>query len=269
MRAWKRAPLVASRWREGHCETDADSHAMRFLCYPLIQARAGASAAFRGPAEKFGGSPRILLQRSLPRVKILVLAKAPEPGRVKTRLATGIGNEAAARLHARLVERTLSVASSAAVGDVVLCCAPDTTHPFFARMATKFGVVLVNQGGGDVGVRMASALARFPPAILVGCDCPVFAPAHFASAARALGEGADIVLTPAEDGGYVLVGVREPQPHLFADMEWGDAAVLARTRARIDALSLRSVELETLWDVDRPADLARLRALAPGWLERE
>lgn len=202
-------------------------------------------------------------------VRLLVFAKAPEPGRVKTRLATDIGAEAAARLHARLVERTLAVAVSAAVGEVVLCCAPDTAHPFFARMAARFGVVLAGQGSGDVGMRMASAFARFHPAILVGCDCPLFAPAHFASAARALDEGADVVLTPAEDGGYVLVGVRKPQSHLFADMQWGNAGVLARTRARIDALNLRAIELETLWDVDRPADLMRLRALAPYWTEDE
>jgi hypothetical protein len=131
-------------------------------------------------------------------------------------------------------------------------------------MTQAFGVALAPQGEGDVGERMACALERFRPAILVGCDCAAFTPDHLQRAANALAEGADIVLTPAEDGGYVLVGVRASQPGLFAGMTWSHPGVLRETRVRAAALGLSLVEMETLWDVDRPADLERLRALMPG-----
>jgi rSAM/selenodomain-associated transferase 1 len=202
-------------------------------------------------------------------LRVLVFAKAPEPGRVKTRLAAAIGEAAAVRLHARLVVRTLATAVAARAGEVVLCCAPDTSHPLFIAMTEAFGVALAPQGEGDVGERMARSLERFHPAILVGCDCPAFTPEHLHRAANALANGADVVLTPAEDGGYVLVGVRVAQPGLFAGMTWSHPGVLEETRLRAAALGLSLVEMETLWDVDRPADLDRLRALMPSLEERD
>lgn len=202
-------------------------------------------------------------------MKLLVFAKAPVPGEVKTRIAAEIGAVNATRLHEALVGRTLAVAVAADLGDVVLCCAPDVSHPFFARMQRELGVALEPQTGADLGERMAAALARHRPAVLVGCDCPVLSSAHLQSAAQALASGADVVLTPAEDGGYVLVGVHAPQSGLFAGMTWAHESVMAETRARVAALGLSCVELETLWDLDRPADLRRLRRLAPAWLGRE
>jgi hypothetical protein len=126
-------------------------------------------------------------------------------------------------------------------------------------MQRELGISLEPQVGGDLGERMAAALARHCPAVLVGCDCPVLSSAHLQAAAQALASGAGVVLTPAEDGGYVLVGVNAPQPGLFAGMTWGHERVMAETRARVAALGLRCVELETLWDLDRPEDLLRLR----------
>lgn len=197
-------------------------------------------------------------------MKVVVFAKAPVPGQVKTRLAVELGDLGAARLHEAMVGRTLAVAVAADVGDVVLCCTPDASHAFFTRMARELGVALDAQGPGDLGARMARALGAHAPAVLVGCDCPVLAARHLQAAADALIAGADVVFAPAEDGGYVLVGTNAPQPELFAGMAWGHAAVMAETRARVAALGLRRVELETLWDVDRPADLARMRVHNPG-----
>jgi hypothetical protein len=202
-------------------------------------------------------------------MQLLVFAKAPVRGEVKTRIAAKIGAVAATRLHEALVGRTLAVAVAADIGDVVLCCAPDTSHPFFGRMQRELGVSLAPQVGDDLGERMAAAFARHCPAVLVGCDCPVLSSAHLQAAARALASGADAVLMPAEDGGYVLVGLNAPQSGLFAGMTWGHERVMAETRARAAALGLSCVELETLWDLDRPADLHRLRGLAPAWLGRE
>jgi hypothetical protein len=79
--------------------------------------------------------------------------------------------------------------------------------------------------------------------------------------ARALRNGHDAVFGPAEDGGYVLVGLRRPQPHLFSRMAWSTSMVMPETRSRAHALGLRVMELPTLWDVDVPADLPRLGTL--------
>lgn len=200
--------------------------------------------------------------------RVLVFAKAPVPGTVKTRLAPRHGAEGAAALHVELVERALEVACAAAVGPVELCCAPDATHPFFAVCAARHGVVLAPQGTGDLGARMHRALGRAiasgaSRAVLIGTDCPVMTPAYLAGAATALAESAPIVLGPAEDGGYVLVGARDRVPDaLFDRIEWGTADVLATTRLRLADAGLDWHELATLWDVDHPADVDRWRALA-------
>jgi len=109
---------------------------------------------------------------------------------------------------------------------------------------------------------MASAFAEHAGALLlIGTDCPALTVEHLTSAATALRNGNDAVFIPAEDGGYVLVGLRRPQPGLFEGIDWGTGKVMAQTRERLAALGLRWVEPATLWDVDRPADLCRLAAL--------
>jgi rSAM/selenodomain-associated transferase 1 len=190
---------------------------------------------------------------------LLVFARAPTAGRVKTRLAPLLGAQGAARLHARLVERTLRTARAAGIGPVYLYCAPGVNGKVFRRLRERFGVRLRPQGRGDLGARMDRALRAHPGAVLIGSDCPAFRPADLRAAARALRSGADAVLAPAEDGGYALIGVRRSARALFAGVEWGSARVLAQTRARLKRLGWRWKELRTVWDVDRPADLARLK----------
>jgi hypothetical protein len=185
------------------------------------------------------------------------------PGRAKSRLAPLLGAEGAARLHARLVRRTLRTARDSGFRHIELCCAPHRKHPFFVQCARRFGVSLAAQGGGDLGRRMHRALARalreHGQAILIGSDCPALRPSDLRAAARALRAGADAVFAPAEDGGYPLVGVRRSSPRLFARVDWGSSQVMAQTRARLRQLGWRWTELRTLWDVDRPEDLRRLR----------
>ena len=103
------------------------------------------------------------------------------------------------------------------------------------------------------------ALAGAPAAIVIGCDCPALTPGHLREAAVALVGGADAVLVPAEDGGYVLIGLGRVEASLFERIRWGESSVLAETRERLAALGWRWRELETLWDLDRPEDLARFR----------
>ena len=99
--------------------------------------------------------------------------------------------------------------------------------------------------------------------LIIGTDCPALATDHLREAAQALRDGHDAVVIPAEDGGYVLIGLRRPAPALFSDMIWSTSEVMEETRRRIAALGLAWQELPPLWDVDRPQDLPRLRMLAP------
>ena len=109
-----------------------------------------------------------------------------------------------------------------------------------------------------------ACLAPFAPGptLVIGTDCPAFTVDHLRAAADALDQ-ADIVLIPAEDGGYVLIGARVAHPQLFSDVAWGTAAVTQETRARIASLELRCVALDPLWDVDTEDDLARFEREFP------
>jgi uncharacterized protein len=199
---------------------------------------------------------------------VAVFAKAPQPGAVKTRLAGFLGAEGAAELHARLAAHAVETAVAAAVGPVQLCCAPDTDHPFFATLQRRLGVELVAQRGADLGERMRNAFepifASGRRMVLIGSDCPSLEPADLCDAAAALASH-DAVFAPAEDGGYVLVALARALP-VFEDMPWSTAQVMALTRERLKAAGARWHELRTLWDVDRPEDLARLQqaGLVPG-----
>jgi rSAM/selenodomain-associated transferase 1 len=194
---------------------------------------------------------------------LIVFAKAPRPGRVKTRLARALGAAAAARLHARLLERALASARQARCAEVELHCAPDCAHPLLRRVARRYRARLRAQSGGDLGERMhrafAGALGRSAAAVLVGSDCPGLGPRALRAAFDALAGGMDAVLAPAADGGYALLGLRRAAPRLFESIAWGGPQVLEQTRARLAAAGLRWRELAQVRDVDRPADVARLR----------
>jgi len=190
---------------------------------------------------------------------LIVFARAPEPGRVKTRLAPLLGERGAALLHARLVEQSLRTANAAGFVRVLVYCAPSAKRDFFRRLQERYGVRLHSQGRGDLGERMYRALRRHPGAVLIGSDVPALRPADLRAAARALAEGADAVVAPAQDGGYALIGLRRAARGVFAGVDWGGSRVLAQTRARLRALGWRWTELRTVWDVDRPGDVARLK----------
>lgn len=192
--------------------------------------------------------------------RVVVMARAPIAGQAKTRLIAALGADAAARLQARLTRRALSTAIAAEIGVVSLFCAPDAGHPFFRQCAEDFGVELANQHGSDLGQRMADAFRRLlpdGPVILIGSDCPALSAADLQAAWDAL-QFDDVVLTPAQDGGYVLIGLRRFAPRLFEEISWGSSAVLAQTRQRLVELSWRWDELPARWDVDRPEDVERL-----------
>lgn len=207
-----------------------------------------------------------------PAARLLVFAKAPVPGRVKTRLIPALGAYHSAALQRQLSEHTLALATHARLCPVEMWCDPDTHHPFFKRCHRRFGVILRQQRGPDLGVRMYRALAatlrhaRY--AVLIGTDCPGMTAEDLYEALIALSTEADVVIGPAEDGGYVLIGVRRCSLRLFSGIAWGGDQVLRQTRSRLQTLNWRRRELTSRWDVDRPQDLERLKREYPGLLSQ-
>jgi rSAM/selenodomain-associated transferase 1 len=201
---------------------------------------------------------------------VIVFARAPRPGEVKTRLIPALGADGAAALHVKLVRRTLDTLRAASLRRAELHCTPGTDDPFFWFCSGHYGVTLHDQVAGDLGTRMASALehalATRERALLVGTDCPALGPRHLRQAEKALRDGNDAVLVPCEDGGYALIGLKRLDRRLFEGIAWGSDGVMTGTRARLEQIGWSWTELETLWDVDRPEDHARL--LGSGLLAR-
>jgi rSAM/selenodomain-associated transferase 1 len=197
-----------------------------------------------------------------PRSHLLVFAKAPVPGQVKTRLVPTLGARGAAELYERLTLHALATALKSGVGPVDLWCTPSTEHPFFKRCAKDLQVTLHRQVEGTLGWRMAHAiqttLERTAPAILIGTDCPSLTQDDLIEAATFL-QDFDAVITPTEDGGYVLIGLRRASIILFDGIAWGTKEVLQETRRRLRTLGWQWQELPERWDVDRPEDVERLR----------
>ena len=197
--------------------------------------------------------------------RILLFCRAPVPGEVKTRLASAIGNDAAARCHRLLASHCLHSVASARLAPLQLWCSPDTRHDFFARQQGRYPLSLHAQQGRDLGARMSrafdAALTDADYALVIGSDCPLLTGEYLHRALGALREGAPAVLGPAEDGGYVMLGLRRNDGRLFENMPWGSDGVLEETRRR---LGEDCVEMPPLWDVDRVEDLQRLCREAPG-----
>ncbi|MDX2312697.1 MAG: TIGR04282 family arsenosugar biosynthesis glycosyltransferase [Gammaproteobacteria bacterium] len=195
-------------------------------------------------------------------IPVLVFARTPVPGQVKTRLIPAIGAERAANLHRAMLWRTVATAAAAAIGPVSLWCSPAVEHPFIGEMQREFDLDLQLQKGADLGERMHQALRTCTTgAVLVGSDCPFLEMQDLRTAAGSLRGGDDAVVGPAEDGGYYLIGVRQSDMAVFSGIPWGSDKVLSATRQRFRDLAWRWRELATRQDVDRPEDLAVLEDL--------
>ena len=206
------------------------------------------------------------MERCRSSAAVVVMAKAPMVGAVKTRLAPVLTAEEAADLYHCFVLDTLDLVRGVAAFRV-LAYAPAESHAWFAATCPDF--LLLPQSGADLGARMAHVFSTLfgqgaGPIVLVGADAPTL-PTHLVTRALVTLEhgGGDVVLVPAEDGGYCLIGLAAPQAALFIDMPWSTPTVLARTLDRAAAEGLRAVLLESWWDVDTPDDLRRLAAAAP------
>lgn len=201
---------------------------------------------------------------SAPSSLILVFARAPVPGRCKTRLIPRLGPRGAAHAHRALALRTLRTACAMTGASTELWCAPDTTHGFFKDCRRRFGVRLRRQCTGDLGARMSQAIAqalrRATRVILVGTDCAVLNAADLRAALNAL-ENHDTVLQPAEDGGYVLIGAGRWNAGALHGIRWSSGQELAQTRHGLQRSGLSVALLEPRWDVDGPGDYVRANRL--------
>ena len=232
-------------------------------------------------------------------IDIIIFAKAPIAGQVKTRLIPALGAAGAAHLAAHMLEHTVTAARAAGLGAVELCLSPGAAHPDWAGQLPQHPDLRIHdQGDGDLGERMARAMERvlsaprkrrmpFPPpegarkleaarrfvdnhapvggalrgALLIGTDCADMSAALLREAARLLRD-ADACLLPCEDGGYALIGMTRYAPEAFRDIAWSTSEVAATTLARLRALNWKVAIGPTVRDIDTPADLNHLQTLA-------
>ncbi len=201
------------------------------------------------------------MQYAFPEFRFMLFAKAPVAGKAKTRLIPALGAEGAAELQACLTRATVERLVAAGLSPLTLCTAPDTEHPLFQRLRAARGLTLSKQCDGDLGQRMLQACVQSDAraSVLLGTDCPGLDARRLRQALALLRQN-DAVMIPAEDGGYVLLGVKRAEPSLFNDMPWGGPEVAALTRRRMRRLGWRWAELPPLRDLDRPEDLRALRA---------
>jgi hypothetical protein len=184
--------------------------------------------------------------------RIVIFAKQPVPGRVKTRLIPELGPGGAAALAREMLEHTVEEALATGLA-VELCGEPDAAewHP------ARHGLELTDQGDGALGERLARSAERVlaeESILLVGSDCPELDRRRLRAAADAL-EERDAVIHPAHDGGYALLGLGRFDPSLFEGIDWSTPVVAAQTMARIGALGWSLHVGETLRDIDEPGDL--------------
>lgn len=202
-----------------------------------------------------------------PRSRIAVFAREPLLGQVKSRLASEIGDQEALAVYRAMLARLGRLLNRAGIAEWDLWITSNRSHKDFLSLCNETNIH--PQDGVGLGARMDGAIQQtlmdksVENVILIGTDCPALTEDYLDKALLALESGVDVVLGPAEDGGYVLVGMRRPLPAVFKDIPWGSNQVMNRTIEALKANELSYRLLDTLWDVDRPEDLARLQQLEP------
>jgi rSAM/selenodomain-associated transferase 1 len=193
--------------------------------------------------------------------RVIVFAKAPQPGAAKTRLIPALGADAAARLAERMLAATLRTAIDAQLGPVELCMAPDPGTPEWSTVPLPVEIELSAQGAGDLGARLARAarraIERGETVLLIGTDCVEMSAEILREAASAVAQVGAVIHCTA-DGGYALLGLTRFDALLFKEMPWSTAVVAAETLRRFERLGWPVRIGQTLHDVDSPADLALL-----------
>lgn len=207
---------------------------------------------------------------------IAILAKAPVAGLAKTRLIPALGAEKSAQLQQLFIEHSVNTCIRADIAPVHLWCAPDSSHPHFQSLARKYPLTLHNQGNGDLGEKMfgaiSASLQHASFVIVIGTDCPELDIETLQQSANMLVSNSDtdssdakenghdnqVVLAPATDGGYVLIGLNRVERKLFTDIPWSTDQVMHATRQQLHQLQWHWEELRTFSDIDVPEDLKLL-----------
>jgi rSAM/selenodomain-associated transferase 1 len=189
---------------------------------------------------------------------LLVFTRAPVPGQTKTRLIPLLGTKGAAEFHQTVLLSTLAEANASDFGTVEIWSATENGHPFLKQCGLDYSCAVKIQQGNNLGEKMHHAtettLAENTFVVLIGSDCPAITTDILNQSCQHLSNGKDAVLGPASDGGYYLIGLKEPNPEIFQDIVWGEGDVAEGTRQNFADLSLDYVELEELSDIDTPED---------------
>lgn len=198
-------------------------------------------------------------------IALIIFAKAPIPGEVKTRLCPPLDPEEAASLHGSLVLDAIERTKGLQGVTLYVASAPDISHPFFKVMEGRYGARLLEQRGPDLGSRMRLALQDAfddgcREVLLTGTDLPTLPRANLVEGLK-LVKGHDVVLGPTPDGGYYLIGLRKPAPTLFEGIVWSTPTVFAETRKKVEAAGLSLGLLPECRDLDTPDDLLAFIAL--------
>lgn len=191
-------------------------------------------------------------------LRIVIMAKAPVAGLVKTRLIPVLGNEGAALLARRMLMRTIDTAISADIGTVECCVTPSHSDPIWSVFKRDDVLKWSSQPEGGLGQRMSDVAERVisqgEKVILIGTDCPMLTPYHLQLAAEWLQFG-DASMIPVSDGGYCLLALNHFHPSLFQEINWSTSTVAEESRTRFAALGWRLAELEELHDIDHEDDM--------------
>lgn len=190
---------------------------------------------------------------------LILFAKAPRPGKVKTRLQAHCGAETAARIATAMLERTAETAAASWGGPVRLVCGPSADHPDLRRVASRYGFELSGQSGGDLGEKMERAIidasSSGAAVALMGCDLPDVTRQMLRCAFERLKAGTD-VLGPTADGGFYFIGLQKCVPGMMRGIPWSTSAVAERLIRQANALDIRfGYILECLQDVDTWDDM--------------
>ena len=198
--------------------------------------------------------------------RLCIFARAPVLGEVKSRLARTFGEVAALAAYRELCATAFDHLAKVPGIETELWIAGAADHPDVVEWSARWDLPISRQQGADLGARMRFAidacLGDGMPGLVVGTDCPTITASYLQHAAAEL-DSHDLVLGPAEDGGYGLIGLRLPAPTLFEDMPWGSDRVMSETLARAKKAGLDYRLLETVWDVDEPEDWVRFSSSRP------
>ena len=207
---------------------------------------------------------------------LILFAKVPKPGEVKTRLLPDLSPEQANKIYRAFILDTLNATALLKGVKRILACDPTRRDPFFTGLADRFSLILIDQIGKDLGERMRNALVEahrlgFDPAVLIGMDLPTLPTEYIQEAFlqfKKQSQKPSLVLGPSIDGGYYLIGCSGPVPPIFDGIAWGTERVLTQTLARIADKRLNAALLPFWYDVDTLQDL-RFLARHLNYLERE